>query len=155
LIIKTPKFWFKKKNEINPLLFTLKPFSKIWEVVTRLRLDNGLWEKMPIPVLIQYQIDAWSEDLYQQNYVLLKVISRLTTGSLGPFKLDENSKEMYFRYYCLDETFTDNSDIEMNEMMEIFRNSFVMNVYGSVSAEDVKWIKTVRNTIIEFEVADN
>jgi len=51
LIIKTPKFWFKNKNEINPLLLTLKPLSKIWEVVTKFRLDNGLWEKMPIPVI--------------------------------------------------------------------------------------------------------
>ena len=51
MIIKTPKFWFKNKNEINPLLFTLKPFSKIWEVVTKFRLDNGSWEKMPIPVI--------------------------------------------------------------------------------------------------------
>ena len=51
MIIKTPKFWFKNKNEINPILYTLKPFSKIWEVVTKLRLVNGLWEKMPIPVV--------------------------------------------------------------------------------------------------------
>ena len=51
MIIKTPKFWFKNKNEINPLLLTLKPLSKIWEVVTKFRLDNGLWEKMPIPVI--------------------------------------------------------------------------------------------------------
>ena len=51
MIIKTPKFWFKNRNEINPILYTLKPFSKIWEVVTKLRLVNGLWEKMPIPVV--------------------------------------------------------------------------------------------------------
>ena len=51
MIIKTPKFWFKNKKEINPLLFTLKPFSKIWEGVTKFRLFNGLWEKMPIPVI--------------------------------------------------------------------------------------------------------
>ena len=51
MIIKTPKFWFKNKNEINPLLFTLKPLSKIWEVFTRFRLIYGLWEKMPIPVI--------------------------------------------------------------------------------------------------------
>lgn len=51
MIIKTPKFWFKNKNEINSLLFTLKPFSKIWEFVTQFRLSNGLWEKMPIPVI--------------------------------------------------------------------------------------------------------
>ena len=51
MIIKTPKFWFKNKNEINPLLFTLKPFSKIWEFVTKFRLVYGLWEKMPIPVI--------------------------------------------------------------------------------------------------------
>ncbi len=51
MIIKTPKFWFKNRNEINPLLYTLKPFSKIWEVVTKLRLVNGSWEKMPIPVV--------------------------------------------------------------------------------------------------------
>ena len=51
MIIKTPKFWFKNKKEINPLLFTLKPFSKIWEFVTKFRLINGLWEKMPIPVI--------------------------------------------------------------------------------------------------------
>ena len=51
MIIKTPKFWFKNKNEINPLLLTLKPLSKIWEVVTKFRLVNGLWEKMPIPVI--------------------------------------------------------------------------------------------------------
>jgi len=51
LIIKTPKFWFKNRNEINPILYTLKPFSKIWEVVTKLRLVNGSWEKMPIPVV--------------------------------------------------------------------------------------------------------
>ena len=51
MIIKTPKFWFKNRNEINPILYTLKPFSKIWEVVTKLRLVNGLWEKMPIPVI--------------------------------------------------------------------------------------------------------
>ncbi len=51
MIIKTPKFWFKNKNEINPLLFTLKPLSKIWEFFTRFRLIYGLWEKMPIPVI--------------------------------------------------------------------------------------------------------
>ena len=51
MIIKTPKFWFKNRNEINPILYTLKPLSKIWEVVTKLRLVNGLWEKMPIPVV--------------------------------------------------------------------------------------------------------
>ena len=51
MIIKTPKFWFKNRNEINPILYTLKPFSKIWEVVTKLRLVNGSWEKMPIPVV--------------------------------------------------------------------------------------------------------
>ena len=51
MIIKTPKFWFKNKKEINPLFFTLKPFSKIWEFVTKFRLINGLWEKMPIPVI--------------------------------------------------------------------------------------------------------
>ena len=51
MFIKTPKFWFKNRNEINPMLYTLKPFSKIWEVVTKFRLVNGLWEKMPIPVI--------------------------------------------------------------------------------------------------------
>ena len=51
MIIKTPKFWFKNKNEINPLLLTLKPLSKIWEFVTKFRLVYGLWEKMPIPVI--------------------------------------------------------------------------------------------------------
>ena len=51
MIIKTPKFWFNNRNEINPILYTLKPLSKIWEVVTKLRLVNGLWEKMPIPVI--------------------------------------------------------------------------------------------------------
>ena len=51
MLIKTPKFWFKKKNQINPLFFILKPFSKIWEVTTQFRLNNGLWEKMPIPII--------------------------------------------------------------------------------------------------------
>ncbi len=51
MIIKTPKFWFKNKNEINSLFFTLKPLSKIWEFATQFRLSNGMWEKMPIPVI--------------------------------------------------------------------------------------------------------
>ena len=51
MIIKTPKFWFKNRNEINPILYTLKPFSKVWEFVTKFRLVNGLWEKMPLPVV--------------------------------------------------------------------------------------------------------
>ncbi len=51
MLIKTPKFWFKNKNEINPLLYTLKPLSKLWEFVIKFRLKNGLWEKMPIPVI--------------------------------------------------------------------------------------------------------
>ncbi len=51
MLIKTPKFWFKNKNEISPLLFILKPLSKIWELVIQYKLKNGLWEKMPIPVI--------------------------------------------------------------------------------------------------------
>ena len=51
MFIKTPKFWFKNKNQINPLFFILKPFSKIWEVTTQFRLNNGSWEKMPIPII--------------------------------------------------------------------------------------------------------
>ncbi len=49
--LKTPKFWFKNNDEINPLLYTLKPLSKLWEFLIRFRLKNGLWEKMPIPVM--------------------------------------------------------------------------------------------------------
>ena len=49
--LKTPKFWFKNNHEISPLLYTLKPLSKLWELVLRFRLKNGLWEKMPIPVI--------------------------------------------------------------------------------------------------------
>lgn len=48
--LKTPKFWFNNNHEISPLLYTLKPLSKLWELVLRFRLKNGLWEKMPIPV---------------------------------------------------------------------------------------------------------
>ena len=49
--LKTPKFWFKNNDEINPLLYTLKSLSKLWEFLIRFRLKNGLWEKMPIPVM--------------------------------------------------------------------------------------------------------
>ena len=48
--LKTPKFWFNNNHKISPLLYTLKPLSKLWELVLRFRLKNGLWEKMPIPV---------------------------------------------------------------------------------------------------------
>ena len=49
--LKTPKFWFKNNHEISPLLYTLKPLSKLWELVLNFKLKNGLWEKMPIPVI--------------------------------------------------------------------------------------------------------
>jgi len=51
LHLKTPKFWFKNNHEISPLIYTLKPLSKLWALVLRFRLKNGLWEKMPIPVI--------------------------------------------------------------------------------------------------------
>ena len=49
--LKTPKFWFNNNHEISPLLYTLKPLSKLWELAIRFRLKNGLWEKMPIHVI--------------------------------------------------------------------------------------------------------
>ena len=51
MLIKTPKFWFKNKNKINPIYFTLKPLSNLWEIFIKFRLKNGLWEKMPIPII--------------------------------------------------------------------------------------------------------
>ena len=51
MLIKTPKFWFKNKSEISPFYFYLRPLSKIWEITTKYRLNKGIWEKMPIPVI--------------------------------------------------------------------------------------------------------
>ena len=51
MLIKTPKFWFKNKSEISPFYFYLRPLSKIWEITTKYRLNKGMWEKMPIPVI--------------------------------------------------------------------------------------------------------
>ena len=94
MIIKTPKFWFKNKKEINPLFFTLKPFSKIWEFVTKFRLINGLWEKMPIPVICIGNITVGGSGKTPVTIPLQPPVSELPpSNERVPDQTDQNGYE--------------------------------------------------------------
>ena len=75
--LKTPKFWFKNNDEINPLLYTLKPLSKFWEFLIRFRLKNGLWEKMPIPVMCIGNLTVGGSGKTPVTMSLLKLLEEM------------------------------------------------------------------------------
>ena len=51
MTLKAPKFWFRKKDEVNIPALLLYPLSKFWEYNVRRRAQLGTWEKMPVPVI--------------------------------------------------------------------------------------------------------
>ena len=50
-MLRAPKFWFRKKNEINIPSLLLTPLSKCWDFLIKRRMRLGSWEKMPLPVI--------------------------------------------------------------------------------------------------------
>ena len=51
MTLKAPKFWFRKKGEVNIPALLLYPLSKFWEYNVRRRAQLGTWTKMPVPVI--------------------------------------------------------------------------------------------------------
>jgi len=110
--------------------------------------------KLLTPIILVYNIDTWCEDLYQQNYILSYYFPLLQKGSLGPFDIMENVDPIYCPFHMINSDVEDNSDIEFNEMVEIYRNTFSLTVHAMLPPIYTRWVKTVRSVQDEIIIEE-